>query len=530
VSEETAVRVPAHGRITAASRPERVRFYEDRAEVGRVAAVTLDPGVHWVRVTGITPVVDDRSLGVGVDGGAAQVVTAAVGRRVIDAAEAGRAEVEAAEAALDEARAALAAAERAAHRATARSLRVGTLGSRWVEAAAQVGRLQGAFQLDPWRQSIAELVEEDLAAAAAIVEADHRVADASEAVARAQARLDAARQRQPVVEAHVDVQLEVQRPGEVRLAVTYRTPCALWRPEHLARLRTDDEGTTTVEVTTWATAWQATGEHWEGVEAFFETARPAAAASPPVLIDDVLTSRPKDRDERRTVVVEEREEQIAVAGPAGTRRVQDMPGIDDAGVPLQYAASEPVTLPSDGEPHRVEVQRRQFPAAVALTLVPEVDAAAHVRATGTLPAGGPLLAGPVQLARGDSVVGRGRLGFVAAGEPFELGFGVDDGVRVRRLPREQRDTATMTGTVTIQREVRVFVTNLSDRPRTVEVRERVPVSELDAVRVEVASGGGFGPPDQDGFVTAPIELRPGGQQELTLRYTMRARSNVVLPF
>jgi len=54
-------------------------------------------------------------------------------------------------------------------------------------------------------------------------------------------------------------------------------------------------------------------------------------------------------------------------------------------------------------------------------------------------AGSGVLAGPVLLVRGTELVGRGRVRFVAKGEPFELGFGVDDGIRVRRQVADERE-------------------------------------------------------------------------------------------
>ena len=44
------------------SRPLQVTFFEDRAEVTRKATLTLPAGKSWVRLEGVTPFVDDRSV------------------------------------------------------------------------------------------------------------------------------------------------------------------------------------------------------------------------------------------------------------------------------------------------------------------------------------------------------------------------------------------------------------------------------------------------------------------------------------
>lgn len=121
----------------------------------------------------------------------------------------------------------------------------------------------------------------------------------------------------------------------ISLDVTYITPCALWRPEHLARLTGDPNGTSSLQIVASAVAWQRTGEEWANVSCRFSTARPAQHASPPLLSEDQLRLRRKSDAERRAIVVEAREQSIAVAGLGrGTQKVEEMPGVDDGGEPL----------------------------------------------------------------------------------------------------------------------------------------------------------------------------------------------------
>src|SRR6185369_1930256 len=113
----------------------------------------------------------------------------------------------------------------------------------------------------------------------------------------------------------------------------------------------------------------------------------------------------------------------------------------------------------------VEVARASVEAKIERVVFPEAAPVAHLRATATLAQAGPLLAGPLRVARGKSLVGLGRIGFVGRGEPFEIGLGADDGVRVRRSRTEERETVAVLGTQKIRRKVEVFLANLSDEPR-----------------------------------------------------------------
>src|SRR6185436_20078520 len=168
-----------------------------------------------------------------------------------------------------------------------------------------------------------------------------------------------------------------------------------------------------------------------------------------------------------------REQAVMTAGlDRGARAVDEMPGVDDGGEPVVFAPRGRVSIAPSGRPFRVEVQRTRVEAKIERVLFPEIAPVAHLRATATLAKGGPLLAGPVRIARGQSLVGRAKIGFIGKGEPFEIGLGTDDGVRVLRTVTEKRDTTAVTGTQKIRREVKVYLSNLGSERKKVLVTER----------------------------------------------------------
>ncbi|MCU0687117.1 MAG: DUF4139 domain-containing protein [Polyangiaceae bacterium] len=518
-----------------ASRATRVTLFEDRAEVVRSARVTLRPGAQWVSLAGASPFVDDDTLQARVEGERARVLAARVLRVAHHEPREGRETIDRLEREASEARAGVQAAHQALDRARADEARAARLLDEWSRCVAEVPRgLRSADGLAGWRASYRAL---EVALAGALERASAArtgLVRANEAFTQAEVRLTEASSQHARYEAMLEVQLEADGAHETELAITYRTPGALWRPEHLARLgptEHEGRGDARLEIVTHAVAWQRTGETWDNVPARFSTARPARAASPPHVTDDLLRARKKGDEERRTVVVEARDQALVVAGLGrGGRSVDEMPGVDDGGEPLSYEAPAPVTLASDGRPFRVEIGRTSLPAKVERVALPERAQVAHLRATATLTQGGPLLAGPVRVARGAGIVGRTSTAFVGRGEPFELGFGADDAVRVRRRVEETRDTVSILGTQVLKRKVRVFLSNLADRPRTVEVTERFPVSEIDEVEVSVQASEGVRLDQRDGFARKLIELAAHGVAEFSISYELRAAAKVRLSF
>jgi uncharacterized protein (TIGR02231 family) len=512
------------------SEATRVTFFEDRAEVQRRARCAVAAGVSWVRVAGVSVSLDDPSLVPSIVGESARVIAARILRRTVDVPALDAHEAVVVERELRDAECAVANTSRALARAHETVQRIRALTSTWGDGVLRVpgGGEAGAAR---WKSALDALRHACISALDEVARATTSHDDAQEQCRRAQARYDLARVVHQRYEAVIEVQVEAREATEVELTLSYRTPCAVWRPEHQARLVARNGGGYDIELRTWATAWQCTGEHWNGVASRFSTARPLHSASAPLLRDDVLALRRKTEVERRTVTVDVREQTVAVAGVhRGTRVIEEMPGVDDGGEALCFDAPHRATFPSDGAPVRVELTSARVACEVDRVAYPERSAAVHLRATATLAGATALLAGPVVVGRAHTLVGRGRTGFVARGEPFELGFGVDDGLRVRRQVEEKREVTTVMGTQKIMRTVRVFVSNLSGEARKLTVCERVPVSEIKDVEVAIVSLGGARHDARDGFVRWEVEVPVRGTHEAMFSYRIEASSKVALPF
>jgi uncharacterized protein (TIGR02231 family) len=513
-----------------ASAPKVVTLFEDRAEVVRTAEVAVAAGVSWVGLTGVTLIVDDASVQAKVlEGAGVRVLGARVRRRA--APDEDRTAALQAEAEERAAHSAKSLAQGRMSRAGLTSERVADVAEAWADGLGRARHLagEGATQ---WRESWARLSEARFDVVRTGVQARHDHTECARAFGLATKRSIAAQNVAPRWEAVVEVQVEAEVESNATLEVVYRTPCALWRPEHLARLTAPEEpgGPQRVELLTWATAWQNTGEAWTNVDVRFSTARPASAADAPALDDDVLVSRVKSAEERKTLVVESREQVVETATAVGEADSSEMPGVDDGGVPVLFRAPEPVSIPSNGQPVRIEVGRRMMDAQVERVLTPAQSKAPHHRASMTLTGGAPLLAGPMRLARGESLVGRSKVQFVGAGEPLELGFGPDDSIRASRVSTEERSTATLTGKQTIQRKVQVHISNLSGEAKTLRVTDRIPVSEIDAVKIVLRSSQGWALDGTDGFLEAEVTLEGRGYKLLEFAYDVVADSDVRLPF
>lgn len=519
-----------------------VALLEDRARVIRRGTFALPAGQSRVVVAGVAPVLVDKTLTATATGGRVLDVRCTRTLATWRTAEGPGATARSADAAalaarMQETQATVSAAE--AELAITEHEHADVVRLRAVLLAELAAEAAWGRKPDGAGDRLTTLDDRDRALTAELARQRHALDRGRRDLTALRARLDDALREAGVEAAAVELDVVVDAPGDVTIELEYLVPGACWRPYHTARLAGDR-----VTITTDACVWQATGEDWRDVAITCSTERPSLGASPPRLAsDEIRVQRKSD-----VVVVEAREQEIETTGLGGERAVvsaAQVPGVDDGGVAQTLRAPHPATVPSDGRPYRVTLGSHEAPAEVALVAFPERSPCVFTR-TRQVNGPRPLLAGPVDLIRDAGHVGRTSILFVAAGERFELGWGPEADVRLHRDEQRKRDEAGMLGSWNTTRvRVAVRLSNLGARARTVEVTERVPVSEIDKVEIAVTApeawrledDDGQRPDDvevvttraidDDGLATWRVELPGRGRRAVALEYRLRAHTSVV---
>jgi uncharacterized protein (TIGR02231 family) len=515
--------------IAIAAPVDRVTVFEDRAQVTRTGRVRLAAGRHILCVSRVTPLVVDRTLRARCrtsDGAAADVrlVDLRVKREATVAAT--RPELpQALQQKLDALRDFRDAELRAVRLAEAEGETLRTARANLLQAACrQAGR--GLDRRESWAAGLARITAELERNAEELERRAAAAENLGEQERRLLERLALAAEPSICYFATLLATVECAADGEHEIAWEYLVPCAAWRPSHQAEL---SDGKLHWRIG--GTVWQHTGELWDKAALRLSTERPALGAEVPLLDEDLLRLRPRTDREKQAIEVTTRDEAIEVVAPGlePGRTTGAMPGVDDGGETRVFELAHPVTIPSDGRAHLVELGSFEAAPEVDLLCVPEAAPAVLLRSQQPNAGAWPLLAGPVRLVRNGVFSGHGQTELVAPGERFALGWGSIDDLQVARRTGEHTEETALTRRTRRSVWVDVFLSNLGQTPQRVTVLERIPVSEVEQVKISLdaeESSAGWRA-DEHGHVRLTVDLAPTAHAQLRLRYAVDAHRKVV---
>jgi len=305
------------------------------------------------------------------------------------------------------------------------------------------------------------------------------------------------------------------RTAQVELS--YLVGGAGWEPAYEARA---DEGSAAVELSTFATVHQATGEPWNSAQVILSTAVPRESATPPEI--QPLRVYATEKGDTKKVLVRRDELQKHAEASGDFKSNTEAGGLAaaDQGLSVQLTVPGSSDVPGDGSAARLFVARTRLPAKFAYRTVPKLAPFVFRVADATNSAPFPLLAGPLDAFRGNGFMGRYALERTAVGAPLHLTFGADESLKVKRtvLHEIQRQTGLFGGNQRFSFAYRFELANYESGKRQVELAEHIPVSELDDVHVQVddETSRGYAERKDDGILTWKLTLAPGEKKTVDL--------------
>jgi len=510
-------RVPAPSRITA------VTVYLDRAMTSRSASLNLATGSYLIVFEGLPVLVQDDSVRVEGKGTAGATISGlevkrafleqSGEKRVKELNEEIRA-LERRSGNLDAKRAGL-----ASQKAFLDSIRVA-----WGERISK--------ELAIGRPVSAELLDASSFVGTGIAKVEGQAKDIEFEKMGIKDKIDALRrQKNESTGSHrketksVEVMVEVTRPGSLILDLSTVIAQAAWTPAYDVRLAADAKS---AQLVFRALVRQQTGEDWDNVDLTLSTARPSAGGAPPEMHPwHVSLYRPQPpmsapmkmmapapamakKVIRMAESIRAEEESDNVAAAFETAQVSDEQSS------MAFHLPRPLDLPSDGTQHGSVVAIEQFPVTMEFMAIPKLSPFVFLKSEIINRAAYPLLPGKVNTFVGNTYTGSSPLKKVAAGEKFDLYFGTDDQVTVKREELKQHKEAGVFGKNLVSYRYRIDLGNFRKEPVTVTLRDQLPLAGDEEIKVTLDDPSVK--PDEvksDGTITWKAPLKAGEKRALT---------------
>lgn len=398
-----------------------------------------------------------------------------------------------------------------------------------------------ATPLDDWPKVLALITQATGDASKLSLDAEQKIREINRQISDAQKQLGAlapARTEQTEVRVHV----VAQTPLEADLSIRYQVPDAHWAPLYDARLQTGSKTEPPkLSLDRRAAVTQRSGENWDGVALKLSTSRPTDSSSAPEIDTQIVdferepepvaaaappAAEPAQRlMAKHSVNIAEGADNDASAGeaPEGAVIAETVAQLQNAPFEATFEVPGRSSIAGTGEAKRVLLASEAIEPALSCRVVPKLDTSAYLYAKIKLAKGTPLLPGTVYLFRDGTFVGTGDLPLLGPGENHDLGFGIDDQVKVKHAVLEEKrgESGLISTSHVDSRNFRVNVKNMHERAIDVTILDRVPVAQNDDIKVELT--GRVSPTTQNvddkrGVIAFQARLEPDEEKILEYGY------------
>lgn len=317
-------------------------------------------------------------------------------------------------------------------------------------------------------------------------------------------------------------------PSAFDLEYSYFLSGVQWTPKYEVRA---DSLAQRVELNFFAIIRQGSGEDLSGSNVEISTARPAVSGELPELLPwrlDIYQpplyqgyGRAEKMNRGAAMEMLEAPQAVALAASADAMAV---PEVRNEATSMSYLLAQPIALPADNQPHKILISSSSNEAKFEYLAVPKLAKAASLTAELKNPFLFPLPGGELNIfLDGRFVSTRNVEKPVLSGDEMRLTLGLDETIFVSSKLEKQftERTGAFARKIRKHYEYQAEIVNGKSRPIILLVRDQVPVSTHEEIKVEVTSPT---PAEAeigaDGMITWTLTLAPGEKRQLTTSFTV----------
>ncbi len=535
------------------SRIRAVTVYSDRARITRAASVRVTSSPSTVAFAKLPGWVDDASVRVALKpAGAGRIVDVHVKRDYLARSSDG--EYRAAEVEVADLRAQLAAHDDELKVLAAQKKQIEAIGVFSKERAAK-GTATPAASVETYGKAVEYVAKALRETARARRDVERQKAALQPKLAAKQRRLTELKGLTQLEETAVYVTLSGARAVDASLELTYMLPGATWQPTH--ELRAAGADPKTAELTSYAVVTQTTGEDWESAAISFSTQSSQESIRIPRLealklgetgtatrvLESRMTSFSRARQafqgqnrlwnkwQRRQMtrrLEQVYESNFQMMQSVQSKTVQLFESLGRRGTTAHFEGRRRLTVRADGQSVRIPLGTASLAATQTIVAAPEQTLNAARTLDMVNSSGQALLPGRVGLYQDGAFLGMTDLSFVAEGEDFQMFLGVADQVKLARTLDRKHSSLVRRRKTRMKVAWVVTVENLANHTVTLDLSDRVPVSENREIKVDQVKIAPHTKPDSKGLLAWNVTLEPGQKRSYRIQYRLEYPPSLIL--
>ncbi|NLV74561.1 MAG: mucoidy inhibitor MuiA family protein [Chloroflexi bacterium] len=328
--------------------------------------------------------------------------------------------------------------------------------------------------------------------------------------------------RQPATTGYsVLVSIDAREAAQAEVRLSYRVANASWSP--LYDIRLSGDAAPQMTLTYLAEVSQNSGEAWDNVSLTLSTMREHSLSEVPEMDPWYLT--PIEAIARRApalMMARASEPMPEESAQVWNKEEVQVAEVITSGPAIAYQATQAVSIPPDGTPHKTTIAVISLEPAVDYVAAPKLDQAAYRRAKVTNRSPYHLLEGEANLFWGDEFLGQVHLEAVAPEAKFELSLGVDERIAVeRKRTLHEVDKVLLRDLRKVTTGYTTTLTNHTSAPQQLVLRDHIPVANSEKVSVQLESSSPAAKPDDMGLLEWQLELPPQVPVEVTFQFSIQ---------
>jgi uncharacterized protein (TIGR02231 family) len=331
----------------------------------------------------------------------------------------------------------------------------------------------------------------------------------------------------------IEVSLQTSQEVNSNVNFSYMVPNAGWNVSYGMHLNKNNQ----VRIEYYGNIKQETGEDWNDVNLYLSTAKPSLGGkrSPlqplKIFVNNISTHENFVQSEKMSemMMADDAEETLPTSGVADgsstpTTETGGFSGVKSFGESLQFRIPKKVTIPTEKRTQKVTIA--EFDEKISdnsFKIFPTIQLASYRAITSKNSRSFPMLPGSINLFRDSGFIGSSFIKYTPAGQDFNIGFGIDESIRVNRdIKTFREETGALRSGQYFHTHTNVEINNQSDESRKVIIYDRIPVSEVSEIKVEILGETTQGyKEERKGILKWEKTLPPRSKSNIELHYRVR---------